>query len=136
MVALCKNGARVDAMGLCGNTPLHLAAAAAVRPKSAFAPRGASAAIVNILLKAGADAESINKIGRSPVDQVRFGSPSHPQFRQDIKPVLDLLQSPDMVWRRRGVWILCRAYPGREEVEPESAHSKLTRMAGNGSGGL
>lgn len=134
VAALCKIGARIDAVDLFGNTPLHLAAVAAGLPKSATVPPGTSAGVVEFLLKAGAAAQSVNKCGSAPADLARSMPSSHPRFDEDIKPVLDLLQSPDIMWGRRAVWLLFRAYPDRAKVELESNHAKLAGTAESGSG--
>lgn len=135
VASLLKNGARVDAEDIFGHTPLHLVARAAGLPRSFRLRPGTSARIAKMLLKAGASAESLNKSKHSPADIVLSSFPrSHPRFEDDVKPVLNLLLSPDMLWRRRGVWLLCRAYPGRGEVGPGGTQSGSTGVAESGSG--
>ena len=135
VVALLKHGARANALDLVSQTPLHMAALTAGLPKPVSVPPGISAGIVDSLLKAGAATELLNMNGYAPADIVLTLFPrSRPEFDEDVKPVLDLLLSPDVMWRRRALWVLCRAYPGRVEVGSEDTQLASTTVVAGARG--
>ena len=110
--ALIKHGAEINATAdgsVEGQTPLHVAA------QKAGATRNA-AAVVDLLLRHGADETMADKFGKRPIDRIGESDLDlQPLFPQDFQRALGLLVNApaDRAWRRRGMLVLCRAHRNR-----------------------
>ncbi|CAM9094058.1 unnamed protein product [Ectocarpus sp. 4 AP-2014] len=104
-LALFKHGANIEARDMRGETPLIIAARQAGR-------QGVTA-IVDMLLRCGADETTLNPDGRTAAEVVGH----HIEYaacalnKKDVERVRDLLENApaDRAWRRRGFLVLCRA---------------------------
>ncbi|CAB1114789.1 unnamed protein product [Ectocarpus sp. CCAP 1310/34] len=105
-LALFKHGANIEARDMRGETPLIIAARQAGR-------QGVTA-IVDMLLRCGADETALNPDGRTAAEVVghHIEYAACPLNKQDLERVRDLLENApaDRAWRRRGLLVLCRAF--------------------------
>ncbi|CAM9437350.1 unnamed protein product [Ectocarpus sp. 6 AP-2014] len=109
-LALLNLGAEVNAQTVSGETALHRAAAKVGR-------RRGSVQVVSLLLRWGADETIVCKQGKTAAD--RIGTRRFPWTEPgDDERVRSLLaRAPaDRAWRRRGLLVLCHAYPDRLQL--------------------
>lgn len=123
MRALVGHGADINTQNGNGDTPLHFAARAA-------GDQGA-AALVDFLLRSGADETVVNRSNETAADVV--GRREHEDdTKENMEGVRRLLANApaDRAWRRRGLLLLCIArYGGGLQHNPDSS------CAGNSPGG-
>ena len=104
MLAILKHGATVSARTNKGDTPLHLAC---------FGKREGTEAVVDLLLRWGADETALNDTGQTPTDMlnVEHWGINHLLNHDEIKRTRLLLsRAPaDRVWRRRGWLVMLRS---------------------------
>lgn len=115
VIALLKHGADVNPQSLNLRTPLHFAA---------FKGGGeGSAAVVDVLLRAGADEAIADNEGKTPSCAIGWWTArQHDRPTEDIELVRELLANApaDRAWRRQGYLVLCRAHPRRVQRGQES----------------
>eukprot|EP00903_Cladosiphon_okamuranus_P014577 g13519.t1 len=125
-VALLRHGAPINAQDEDGNTALHLAATASDHPEDALE-------LVNSMLIAGADETTLNKSGESPASTLPLEPTGHRAYDLLCEQIRELLvRAPadraDRAWRRRGMVLLCHAFPEKATREVASRPAKLRRV--------
>lgn len=116
VLALLNVGAEVNAQTRYGETALHKAASRAGQHGSAEA--------VKLLLRWGADETIVSARGKTAADNVgarrRFGREAGDDDDELVRTLLARAPA-DRAWRRRGLLVLCRAYPDRLQLEGDLA---------------
>ena len=117
--ALLGHGACLDSCDESGNTPLH------------YASEKRFVTAVDLLLRAGADESSVNNDGETPADQVKRKHSRRSRYAELWGPVLRLLDGApaDRKWRRRGLLVLCRAFPDRARPATDRTRAQPPRAA-------
>lgn len=115
-LALLRHGAAVSPRTVAGDTPLHWVAE--------YAGMEGSSATVAVLLRWGADETMRNANGCTPEDMLGDNVDESEVVAEEVERVKALLlRAPaERAWRRRGLLVLCRAYPDR--VRPVRQHRK------------
>ena len=128
LIALVKHGARVNAQDGGLQTPLHCVAIQAGFQEDEDAQE--SAAVVDFLLRSGADETIVDADGMTAADIVGEVVVETRRLAEDVVRVRQLLANApvDMAWRRRGYLVLCRALPDRVHRIPKSSSAR-TGMA-------
>lgn len=113
-LALLKKGADVQAKNVFGYTPLHGAARQGGKERAV--------ATADLLLRWGADEMAVDRDGNKPIDLVgetRIEEGSRQEG--NVERLYELLASApaDKAWRRRGMLVLCRAFPDKAQLNPE-----------------
>lgn len=122
--ALVKGGANTNAVDTQGGSPLHLAAL----DKSSHR---CHPELVDTLLRWGADETAVNAMGHTP--ESRLSAAASPiysvlddyygELKNRDRALQLLVKAPaDRAWRRRGLPILCRAYPNRVRLAPAESN--------------
>lgn len=115
--ALLRRGARTDARNREGATPLHIASLP--KPSYLVTCEGTSdEEIVEMLLRWGADETATDDTGKTPKERLTsylLEEDGEIGNEEEIMRVMKLLACApaDRSWRRRSLFILCRAYPNR-----------------------
>lgn len=114
-LALLRNGANVHAQrGGDRHQPLH---------QTCQFVEGRSADVADLLLRWGADEMFLDNEGSSPIQiigaMLNAHGPRHYEEEADrIERVLDNALV-DRIWRRRGLFVMCRAYPDKTSLLPK-----------------
>ena len=121
-LALLNLGADVNAQSRDGETALHEAASNAGKP--------GSVEVVDLLLRWGADEAIVSSRGKTAAEMVGtdrrsvfVGLPDHVERVRSYERVRTLLERApaDRTWRRRGLLVLCRAFPDRLQLDGDLA---------------
>ncbi|CAM9287425.1 unnamed protein product, partial [Scytosiphon promiscuus] len=123
--SLLERGADVNALTLSGASTLILAAP--------FAGDGRTTKVVDLLLRYGADETVTDKLSRRAADVVGLNVEEGIRLADEVELVRKLLSNApaDRAWRRRGLPVLCRAYPGRVRTftaKGSNTHVGISRM--------
>ncbi|CAM9998061.1 unnamed protein product [Scytosiphon promiscuus] len=110
--SLLEHGADVNALTLSGSSTLFIAAQ--------YAGDGRAVKVVDLLLRWGADETVADNVSRRATDVIGLKVEEGIRLADEVELVRKLLSNApaDRAWRRRGLPVLCRAYPGR--VSPGS----------------
>ena len=121
--AILQHGVDVDSLTNKGMSPLFLASGGAGEDNSP------AAGVVDLLLRWGAD-ETAAPRGATALQCAGIGVDEEGALRDDVERVRVLLENAprDRAWRRRGFFVMCRAYPGRVRMEREGgqAHGEVS----------
>ncbi|CAM9822740.1 unnamed protein product [Ectocarpus fasciculatus] len=121
---LVAGGAAVNARNDLQQTPLHLV--------SSFPDEGAAEATV-LLLEAGADEALRDYEGLTAADSINF-SVEIPEDAKESEQVLKLIEgaSAEKAWKRRRIWMLCRARLLNQttSVDTADAGKRMAREGG------
>lgn len=127
---LLKRGADVNAPNEAEETPLRTAAANAGR-------QGASG-VVDLLLRSGADERRVAADGLTPMEVVGDDVAGKDPVAEDVERMRELLEKApaDRTWRRRGLLVLCRAFPDRVQPGRKQSDAEMAMMdVGQGADG-
>eukprot|EP00752_Nemacystus_decipiens_P013080 g11569.t1 len=127
--ALLKHGAQVNSQTPSRQmTPLYFAAITA-------GSHGA-ADMVDLLLRSDADETLQDGDGRTAAGVVGDSILDYRRVAEDYERVCRLLANApaDRVWRRRGLFVLCRAYPGRVQLSHTGSRTRFDLASGDLSG--
>ena len=136
--AFVKNGADINATDSYNRSPLWIVAARA--------GCSTSIAMLETLLRAGADETIVDDDGQAPVDVVGKWYMEDKSVDRDEQRALAastlraasvkrlLLRAPaDRAWRRRALWVMCRAHPDKVRLALEVSRAKRARADGIGT---
>ncbi|CAM9113579.1 unnamed protein product [Pylaiella littoralis] len=119
VLALLQHGEDVSNQNTARLTPWHLAAAQAGTL--------GTAEVVDVLLRRGADENSINSNGQTAADMIGSRVSEQASVAKDVESVRVLLKNApaDRAWRRRGFLVLCRAHflGGRVQLRQARSHA-------------
>jgi len=121
--AILRHGGRLDArsniVSGARTNALHIAVLVAGVGKPT------ASGVVDALLRRGAD-ETATVVGRTALQLVKDSAGREEALRNDLERVRKLLQNApkDRAWRRRGLFVMLRAFPGRARLERESGHPR------------
>lgn len=123
-VVLLRHGAQVNSrIPMYPLTALHLAAM--------NAGRQGAAEMVDVLLRSGADETVTNEDGFTAAERAGDWVDEEDRAAGEIDRVRKLLRDApaDRAWRRRGLFVLCRAHPDRVQVQLAQKKHNQTRSS-------
>ena len=140
VLALLRHGAQANTQDSNCLTPLHDAALRAGTcgvGEIHAGRRDETEAVVAVLLRAGADETMRDDLGDVAVENVGYWVKNPDAVAEKLERVRKLFASApaDRAWRRRGLFVLCRARPGRVQLPLESTRARVGVLPGTGGSG-
>lgn len=123
MTALLRRGADFNAKDDFGRTPLHLVCMVCNSADHKFAEAA------DILLRWGADENITEEHGRRAESMIEAGSDAAIRLKLLLANVEE-----DRAWRRRGMLVMCRAFPGKLSSRGERGKTRARTQRGAGCG--